>query len=305
MPRFVRLAAAAALVSLSLPLTVYAAGGGGGGGASMPSDSAPSYDPVAEYQKGLAALQASKFGEAKRAFDRVLSVAPRDANTAYMAGLASDGLDKPKEAKRYYAKALKNDKAHVDARRGLALALVKLGEREEAQAELEALEAAATACATACPEAARIDAAVAAVSAALAGQQAMRAPLPPDGGAGGDLVYGEAVALINLGRYDAALASLRRAGESFGPHPDVLTYLGFTHRKLGQPERAEGYYREALAIAPHHRGALEYYGELKVERGDLAGARANLARLDALCRFGCYEAEELRRWITAGPPAAT
>ena len=85
----------------------------------------------------------------------------------------------------------------------------------------------------------------------------------------------------------------------------MLTYLGFTHRKLGEFDRAEDYYRQALGVAPDHRGALEYYGELKVERGDLAGARANLARLEAICRFGCYEAEELRRWIVAGPPAAT
>jgi hypothetical protein len=55
-----------------------------------------------------------------------------------------------------------------------------------------------------------------------------------------------------------------------------------------------------LAIAPRHRGALEYYGELKVERGDLAGARRMLARLDRACSFGCAEAEELRRWIDAG-----
>ena len=37
-----------------------------------------------------------------------------------------------------------------------------------------------------------------------------------------------------------------------------------------------------------------------VERGDLAGARAKLAQLDRICSFGCYEAEELRRWIESG-----
>ena len=116
----------------------------------------------------------------------------------------------------------------------------------------------------------------------------------------GDLVYGEAVGLINEHRYDAALAALRKAGLAFGPHPDVLTYLGFTYRKLGDRTRAQAFYRQALEIAPDHRGVLEYFGELKVERGDLAGARANLARLDQVCRFGCYEAEELRRWIALG-----
>ena len=309
MPSSVRLASAGAiLVLLTIPTPLGAAGGGGGGGGgSMPSDSAPRYDPVVEYQKGVAALQASKFAEAKRAFDRVLSVAPKDANTAYMAGLASDGLGKPKDARKYYEKALKSDKSHVEARRALALALVKLGDAATAQAELDALKTAAAACAKACVNAAKLDAAVQAVSAALAGQQAAQAPLPPAEkvSAAGDLLYGEAVALINLRRYDAALASLYRAAEAFGPHPDVLTYLGYTQRKLGRPERAEDYYRQALAVAPEHRGALEYYGELKVERGDLAGARANLAKLEAICRFGCYEAEELRRWIESGPPATT
>ena len=50
-------------------------------------------------------------------------------------------------------------------------------------------------------------------------------------------------------------------------------------------------------VAPNHKGATEYFGELKVERGDLAGARQMLARLETICHFGCAEAEELRRWI--------
>ena len=310
MPSSIRLATAGVMMSLfAVAAPLVAAGGGGGGGSSMPSESAPQYDPVAEYQKGVAALQASKFGDARRAFDRVLAVAPKDANSAYMAGLASDGLAKPKDARKYYEKALRSDKAHVEARHALAIALVKLGEPAKAQTELDALKTAAATCAGTCASAAKLDAAVRAVSAAIAGQQAATPPVPPQkvGAAGtvGDLLYVEAVALINLRRYDAALASLYRAGEAFGPHPDVLTYLGFTHRKLGRPDRAEDYYRQALAVAPDHRGALEYYGELKVERGDLAGARANLARLEKICRFGCYEAEELRRWIVTGPPGTS
>jgi tetratricopeptide (TPR) repeat protein len=311
MPSSVRLASAGAILALltiSTPLgAAGGGGGGGGGGGSMPSDSAPRYDPVVEYQKGVAALQASNFKDAKRAFDRVLAVAPKDANTLYMAGLANDGLGKPKDASKLYEKALKSDKAHVGARQALALALVKLGDSARAQAELDTLKAAAATCGGGCADSAKLDAAVKAVGAALAGQQAAQAPLPPPQtvGALGDVLYGEAVALINLRRYDAALGSLYHAAEAFGPHPDVLTYLGYTQRKLGRADRAEDYYRQALAVAPEHRGALEYYGELKVERGDLAGARANLAKLEAICRFGCYEAEELRRWIVSGPPATS
>ena len=116
----------------------------------------------------------------------------------------------------------------------------------------------------------------------------------------GDQAYLAAVALINDHRYEEAIASLHRAERAFGPHPDILTYLGFANRKLKRYAEAEAYYRQALAIAPHHRGALEYYGELMVERGDTAGARQNLALLDQVCTFGCYEAEELRRWIASG-----
>ena len=63
--------------------------------------------------------------------------------------------------------------------------------------------------------------------------------------------------------------------------------------------------RAALAVAPEHKGATEYYGELMVERGNIAGARAMLARLDSLCTFGCAEADELRRWIEAGRSPAS
>ena len=120
------------------------------------------------------------------------------------------------------------------------------------------------------------------------------------GPAAGDAAYVQAVSLINAKRYDEALTSLAKVREAFGPHPDILTYQGYTWRKKGEFDRAEGYYRQALAIAPDHRGATEYYGELKVERGDLAGARQMLAKLDRICSYGCAEAEELRRWIDAG-----
>ena len=116
----------------------------------------------------------------------------------------------------------------------------------------------------------------------------------------GDRAYVQAVSLINEHRYEEALTSLETARQSFGPHPDILTYQGFTWRKLGSFDRAESYYQQALAIAPDHRGATEYYGELKVERGDLAGAKALLARLDQICTYGCAEAEELRHWVELG-----
>jgi tetratricopeptide (TPR) repeat protein len=115
-----------------------------------------------------------------------------------------------------------------------------------------------------------------------------------------DTAYLEAVSLIHEHRYADAIVSLQKARDVFGAHPDILTYLGFANRKLGHYEVAEDYYRQALTAAPQHRGATEYYGELLVERHNLKGARAMLARLDEICTFGCAEADELRQWIKDG-----
>lgn len=288
---------------LAIPAGAIAAGsGGGGGGGSMPSSSAPSYDPAAEYRKGVEALQANDFSAASRAFGRVVDVAPKNAYAFYMLGLAKAGQQDLKAARKAYEKAVKLDSAMVPARRELGVTLAKLGDPAKAQAQLDELKARDATCAGSCAQSADLKAAVGAVEAAIATPTARLDSAPSllfASATAGDGAYLDAVGLINEGRYDAAIASLRRAEAAFGPHPDVLTYLGFANRKLGRLDVAEGYYQAALAAAPAHRGATEYYGELKVERGDLTGAEAMLAQLETMCRFGCAEAEELRRWIDA------
>ncbi|MCG8442241.1 MAG: tetratricopeptide repeat protein, partial [Caulobacterales bacterium] len=199
-----------------------------------------------------------------------------------------------------FRRAVRADGDFILARRELALALVRRGRTEQAQEQLDELSARLTACAQTCEEAETLAAAVAAVETAMGGEDsASRA-----GGAvrlasaeAGDAAYLGAFALVNEARYGEALAAMRTAALAFGPHPDVLTYRGFVNRKLGRLDRAEAYYQAALAIAPDHVGATEYYGELHVERGDLVAAAEQLARLDAICAFGCAEADELRRWI--------
>lgn len=279
-------------------------GGGGGGGGSFPSESAPQYDPVAEYSKGTAALQAKDFRAAKTAFDHVLAAAPRDANTNYLAGLSREGLNDWKGAKKFFEKATKIDPDMTSAWRELGVSHARLGDRPAAEATLASLQAKATACAGTCPTAAELKVAIDAINAALSGAPAASLvtgqSLMFASAAKGDALYLDAVALINEHRYEDAIAALKSAQASFGPHPDILTYLGFANRKLKRFDVAESYYLAALAIAPTHRGATEYYGELMVERGDLAGAKLKLAALDGQCQFGCAEAEELRRWIAAG-----
>ena len=280
-----------------------AGGGGGGGGYSAPSESAPQYDPAVEYRKGVVALEAKDFKAAKTAFDRVLLVAPRDANSNLMAGMARAGLDDWKAARKLFEKAVKLDDTSILAYHQLGIAHARLGDRAKAEAQLAALKTKSDTCAATCPKSADLKTAIDAITAALTAAPQARidaaTPLMFASAGGGDRAYGAAVSLINLGQYQAAIDDLQQAQSSFGPHPDILTYLGFANRKLGRFDVAETYYRQALTIAPHHRGATEYYGELMVERGDLAGARLKLAELDRQCAFGCYESDELRRWIAA------
>ena len=288
-------------------IPVWANGDGGGGSMGnneMPSMSTQRYDPAKEYQAGVTALQANDFKTADTHLDHVLSVAPKNENTLVLSGFAKAQLGTSKGARDAYKKALSVNDQNIMARRGYALALVSLGNKDDAAKELDTLKKRADACGDACADAAALKGAVTAVSDALnaPGKQSYLAPpMPLMGDArGGDRAYIQAVADINQHHYPAALKSLNAAEAIFGPHPDVLTYIGFTYRKMGQYDTAETYYRQALTIAPNHRGATEYYGELKVERGDIKGARQMLARLDTLCKFGCVEAEDLRRWIALG-----
>jgi Flp pilus assembly protein TadD len=281
--------------------------GGGGGGASMPSSSAPSYDPAAEYAKAITALKASKYKDAARAAGHVTDAVPTNPDAWRLLGMATAGASDWKGSRRAYEKAVKLTPEDPISHAGLAVALANLKDAK-AQSEADWLKSKVQACGDSCPDAGRLKSLSTEVESAMA-PPAAGAPKPSamldrsilfGGAKTGDAAYVQAVSLINERRYDEALASLDKAAAAFGPHPDILTYQGYTWRKKGDYARAETYYRQALAIDPRHVGATEYYGELKVARGDVAGARVMLARLDKICTYGCADAEELRRWIDAG-----
>jgi Tfp pilus assembly protein PilF len=296
---------AGALASLP-PTGATAAGSGGGGGgmSSLPSETGPRYDPAEEYAKAVAAIEAKDYKAAAKSAQRVADAAPRSLDGWKLLGVAQTGAENWKGARKAYERALKLAPDDVAVRGGLGLALARLQDAK-AREQLDWLKAKAAACASDCDAlrglTADVEKAMASGGASGAGASvALERGALIFSAQAGDRAYVEAVSLINEKRYDEALASLEGARAAFGPHPDILTYQGYAWRKKGQFDRAEAYYRQALAIAPGHRGATEYYGELKVERGDLAGARRMLARLDAACAYGCAEAEELRRWIAAG-----
>jgi Flp pilus assembly protein TadD len=288
--------------------TALASGGGGGGGSmpQMPSASGPQYDPAAEYAKAVNAIKAKQFRDAARAAEHVTDAAPRNPDAWHLLGVAKAGDNDWKGSRRAYERMVKLAPDNAVAHAGLGLALANLKD-PKAQAEVDWLKAKTQACGDTCADAASLKAITQEVESAMPGaapaakpSASLTGPMLFGGPRAGDTAYVQAVSLINEKRYDEALKSLAAAQATFGPHPDILTYEGYAWRKKGDYARAEQYYRQALAIAPDHIGATEYYGELKVARGDIGGARKMLAKLDRICTFGCADAEELRRWIELG-----
>ena len=303
------LLASTAALGLLMLTPVFAAGGGGGGGGGSPSSSAPAYNPAMDYQKGTAAYRAGDYKTAALHFKKVVGALPKDAAAQYLLGASYMGMGDFKKAEKPLGLAVKYDGKMIEARRDLGVVQAKLGQAAKAGEQLSELKARQVTCTAAkCADAAKLADAVAKVEAAISGGKQAAVSMPniqlADAKAA-DETYVTAVSLINEKRYEEAITYLNDARWAAGPHPDILTYLGFANRKLQRYDVAAGYYQSALQIAPKHRGALEYYGELKLERGDVAGAKSNLARLDAICGFGCNEADELRRWIAEKNPSAS
>jgi Flp pilus assembly protein TadD len=230
---------------------------------------------------------------------------PKNPDAWRILGVARAGAEDWKGSRRAYERLVKLAPDDAQGHAGLGLALANLKD-PKAKAELDWLKAKLQACGDTCADAANLKSLTEAVEGAESGSAAAKpsaaltGPMLFGGPKAGDAAYVQAVSLINERRYDDALASLARAETMFGPHPDILTYEGYAWRKKGDFAKAEQFYRQALAIAPNHVGATEYYGELKVARGDLAGAKKMLAKLDRICAYGCADAEELRRWIALG-----
>jgi len=107
----------------------------------------------------------------------------------------------------------------------------------------------------------------------------------------------EARASIKAEKYEQAIQQLKSANDTSSA--DWNNLLGYSLRKKQPPDLvgAEKYYQAALKIDPNHRGALEYYGKLKLINNDLPGAEALLARLDKACTFGCEEYSDLKEAV--------
>ncbi len=126
-----------------------------------------------------------------------------------------------------------------------------------------------------------------------------------DGGGSSDAsLYDEAVKLVKragkLERkdkldkakklYSQAFTKLEKAHKKNKKDPDILNYMGYTSRKVGNFDVAEKFYLQGLSIKPNHNGINEYLGELYVQTNRIDKANE---RLSILKNCNCNEYKEL------------
>ena len=90
--------------------------------------------------------------------------------------------------------------------------------------------------------------------------------------------------------YSQAFKKLEKAYSSEKQNPDILNYMGYTSRKIGNFEQAEKFYLTGLSIKPDHNGINEYLGELYVQTNQIDKANE---RLDVLKNCNCEEYKDL------------
>ena len=90
--------------------------------------------------------------------------------------------------------------------------------------------------------------------------------------------------------YAQAFKKLEKAYKTDKKNPDILNYMGFTTRKIGNFDEAEKFYLEGLSIKPNHNGINEYLGELYVQTNRIGKAKERLA---VLKNCNCDEYNEL------------
>ena len=96
--------------------------------------------------------------------------------------------------------------------------------------------------------------------------------------------YAQGKAAFEREDWHAVIDHMTRAIEERPWDDDAHNLMGFAYRKLGDYDRALEQYDRALALNPHHRGALEYLGEAYLEMDQPQLAKGMLDRLVVECR---------------------
>lgn len=111
-------------------------------------------------------------------------------------------------------------------------------------------------------------------------------------------LYGAVRELAYAGRYSDAQGVLLAMADQ--TDDKVLTYWGFTHRKLGNIELANAFYQQAIAQNPNNFLARSYMGQGFVDDGQPAQALAQWKEIRARGGTGAWPEVSLRRALETG-----
>jgi len=111
-------------------------------------------------------------------------------------------------------------------------------------------------------------------------------------------LLGAARELAYAGRQEDAQAVLSAMADQ--QDSLVLTYWGFTHRKLGNLDLAQAYYDRALAQDPDNFLARSYMGQGLVERGKYGAALVQWKEIRARGGDGTWAEASLREALETG-----
>lgn len=230
------------------------------------------HDAACWSNRGLVAAALGHLDEATICYDQALQLQPDFADARNNFGVALQAQGSLNEALEQYRLALASNPAMIDAHLNLGTALSKLGRFDEALASYRDVLAIDPNMAEAHFNAGnayqaqgRHNAAIASFERALA----LRAD------------YAEAHVNLGsligrLGDYAGAEAHYRRA-VALRPNPTHLVCLGGSLAAQGRLDEEEVFYRQALALDPHHADAHQNLAWLLLKRGDYRQGWAEFA----------------------------
>ena len=110
-------------------------------------------------------------------------------------------------------------------------------------------------------------------------------------------------AAVAAGKLDEATDDLETALAVDPRNRAAFIALGDAARRQGLNGKAIRHYRDAMLLDPNDTAAIGGEGQALLAKGAVTQAKADLSRLQKLCKGACPEAQQLAAAIAKGPPA--
>jgi Flp pilus assembly protein TadD len=218
--------------------------------------------------KAKALHSAGRLKEAKRAYKKLLSRRPQDAELRYLAGHVSWQAGDAKEAEAHLRRAARLQPTYLEAHIDLGLMLVELGRLSDAlECFVQSVEL-------------QPDSVIALQNIALLSLKLDRyeeaityydrlLEQDPDGV---ETYVNRGIALQRLGSLQEALASFKQALDRKPDYALAALNLGVTFQKLNRLDEAESNLRRAVALDPSNSWYTFVFGSVLLERQNIVEA---------------------------------